>query len=69
MAGERDRTDGTVDELKGKAKEKTGEVMNDDDLEARGKGDQMKGKTEQAVGHAKDAGEKVKEAAKKMMDD
>lgn len=69
MAGERDRTEGTVDELKGKAKEKAGQVMNDDDLEARGKGDQLKGKGEKAVGHVKEAGEKVKEAAKKMMDD
>lgn len=69
MAGEHDRTEGTVDEMKGKAKEKAGDVMNDDDLKARGKGDQLKGKSEKAVGHAKEAGEKIKEAAKKMMDD
>ena len=44
MAGERDRTEGTVDEMKGKVKEKAGDVTNDDDLKARGKGDQLKGK-------------------------
>jgi uncharacterized protein YjbJ (UPF0337 family) len=53
-----DKFDAKADELKGKAKEATGRVTDNRDLEAEGKGDQVKGNLKQAV-------EKVKDAFKK----
>ncbi len=61
MGSDRDRAEGGVDRLKGKAKEAGGEFTGDRDLEAEGKKDQAKGSGKQALGKAKDAGEKVKE--------
>lgn len=46
---------GKTDELKGKAKETVGEITGDEELEAQGKGDQVKGDVKQA-------GEKLKDA-------
>jgi uncharacterized protein YjbJ (UPF0337 family) len=46
-----------TEQLRGKAKEKTGKATNNRDLEKRGRKDRVKG-------HLKDAGEKVKDAAK-----
>jgi uncharacterized protein YjbJ (UPF0337 family) len=51
------KIDGKADELKGKVKETTGHVTDDQDLEAEGKGDEAKGNLKQAV-------EKLKDAAK-----
>lgn len=57
-----DRTENTTEnkteELKGKAKETVGEVTGDEELEAQGKGDQVKS-------NLKQAGEKVKDAFRK----
>jgi uncharacterized protein YjbJ (UPF0337 family) len=47
-----------VTEVKGKAKETTGQATGNESLEAEGKADQMKGDLKQA-------GEKVKDAFKK----
>ncbi|MGZ6807053.1 MAG: CsbD family protein [Mycobacteriaceae bacterium] len=52
-----DKASNKIEELSGKAKEKTGQVTGDHDLEAEGKGDQAKG-------NLKQAGEKVKDAFK-----
>ena len=65
MAGERDRTEGTWDNAKGKVKEATGKAVNDRDLEAEGKRDQVKGGVEKASGKVKDAAEDFKEGIKK----
>jgi uncharacterized protein YjbJ (UPF0337 family) len=50
-----DKFDAKADELKGKAKEATGRVTDDEELEAEGKGDQVKGNLKQAVEKVKDA--------------
>jgi uncharacterized protein YjbJ (UPF0337 family) len=55
--GTDDKIDNQADVLKGKAKEATGRLADDPELEAEGQGDQAKG-------HVKQAGEKVKDAMK-----
>jgi uncharacterized protein YjbJ (UPF0337 family) len=62
MGGKEEQVHGTVDKLKGKAKETAGEVTDDEDLEAEGKADQLKGGAEKAWGKVKDAAEDVKDA-------
>jgi uncharacterized protein YjbJ (UPF0337 family) len=52
-----DKIDNKAEELGGKAKEAAGNVTGDDELKAEGRGDQ-------ASSHVKQAGEKVKDAAK-----
>lgn len=47
--------------LKGKVKESAGRATHDPELEAEGRGDQAKG-------HLKQAGEKVKDAVKDVID-
>ena len=49
-----DKAKNKVEELAGQAKEKTGEVTGNNDLQAEGKADQ-------ASGNLKDAGEKIKD--------
>lgn len=55
--GTDDKIDNKAEVLKGKAKEAAGRAGGDPELEAEGQGDQ-------ARGHVKEAGEKVKDAAK-----
>jgi uncharacterized protein YjbJ (UPF0337 family) len=50
-----DKIEAKTDEVKGKAKETAGQVTDDEELEAEGKGDQMKGNLKQAVEKVKDA--------------
>jgi uncharacterized protein YjbJ (UPF0337 family) len=50
-----DKLDAKADEVKGKVKETTGHVTDDEDLEAEGKGEQVKGNLKQAVEKVKDA--------------
>lgn len=52
-----DKFDAKADEVKGKVKETTGQVTDDQELENEGKGDKAKG-------NLKQAGEKVKDAFK-----
>lgn len=56
-----DKAKNKAEDLGGKAKEAVGEVTGDQDLENKGKGEQMKS-------GVKDAGEKVKDAASKVKD-
>ena len=56
-----DKIDNKAEELKGKAKEAAGKATNDDELTAQGKADQGKSQLKQA-------GEKVKDAAKNVFD-
>ncbi|WP_347108858.1 CsbD family protein [Paenarthrobacter sp. S56] len=57
-----DKMKNAAEDLGGKAKEKTGEATGDRDLQAEGKGDQ-------ASANVKQAGEKVKDAAKDVFGD
>ena len=68
MGGTEDRTEGTWDEMKGKAKEAAGDVTDNESLEREGRGDQVKGKAEQAKGHLKDAADDVREGVKDAAD-
>jgi uncharacterized protein YjbJ (UPF0337 family) len=52
---DKDRIEGSAEQLKGKIKETAGKVMGDKKLESEGKGDQIKGKVQNAVGGLKDA--------------
>ena len=50
-----DKFDAKADEIKGKIKETTGRVTDDEELTAEGRGDQVKGNLKQAVEKVKDA--------------
>jgi uncharacterized protein YjbJ (UPF0337 family) len=50
-----DKVDAKADEVKGKVKETAGHVTHDEDLEAEGKGEQVKGNLKQGVEKVKDA--------------
>ena len=54
--------DGTADKLKGHAKEATGDVTGDKDLQREGKVDRASGSVKGKVG---DAGDKIKDAIRK----
>ncbi len=51
---DKDRTEGSVKELKGKTKEVAGKALGDAKLESEGKADKAAGKIQNAVGGAKD---------------
>ncbi|MFJ1705968.1 CsbD family protein [Kitasatospora sp. NPDC088346] len=58
--GTTDKAANTADKIKGKAKETAGRAVGNERLEAEGRADQVKG-------DAKQAGEKVKDAAKDVL--
>jgi uncharacterized protein YjbJ (UPF0337 family) len=51
---DKDRIEGKVDKAKGFVKEKTGQLVNDPDLEAEGQADRVKGEIKDKFGQAKD---------------
>ena len=59
--GADDKAENWAEDVKGKAKEATGKVTDDERLEAEGRGDQ-------ASSSVKDAGEKLKDAGKDIKD-
>jgi uncharacterized protein YjbJ (UPF0337 family) len=61
VMGTGDKIDNQAEVLKGKVKETAGRVTDEPELEAEGQGDQAKG-------HVKQAGEKVKDAVKNVLD-
>lgn len=67
-SGTGDKAKGKWDQVKGKVKEGAGDATDDESLEAEGKRDQLKGKGKQAWGDVKNAGQRVKEAAKDATD-
>jgi uncharacterized protein YjbJ (UPF0337 family) len=67
-SGTGDKAEGKWDQMKGKVKEGVGDATEDESLEAEGKKDQLKGKGKQAWGEVKNAGQRVKEAAKDATD-
>jgi uncharacterized protein YjbJ (UPF0337 family) len=68
MAGTEERTEGTWDKAKGKAKEGIGDATDNEDLEAEGKKDQAKGGMKKAWGDTKDAAHNASEAVKDAVD-
>jgi len=48
-----DEIEGKLQNLKGKAKEKVGELTNDPDLEAEGQAEEIAGKVQEKVGQVK----------------
>lgn len=52
-SGNRDKTEGNLKDAKGHAKEKIGEVTNDDEKRAEGKADQVEGHAQKAKGEGK----------------
>jgi uncharacterized protein YjbJ (UPF0337 family) len=59
--GTADKINNAIDDMSGKAKEATGKVTGDRDVEKEGRGDQ-------ARGQMKKAGENIKDAAKNIAD-
>lgn len=53
-SGTKDQTEGKFHEVKGKVKEKIGQVINDPDLEAEGKSENVEGKVQKKIGQIKD---------------
>ena len=51
----KDRIQGSAEQLKGKVKETVGKVTGDAKLQGEGKADQIAGKTQNAIGGIKDA--------------
>ncbi|SFK18714.1 CsbD family protein [Methylocapsa palsarum] len=56
---------GTMDKVKGAAKEAAGRMTGDKTLQAEGKADKAAGAARQTVGDIKDAGKKVADAIKR----
>jgi len=52
-SGTKDEVAGELQDLKGKLKEKAGQLVNDPDLEAEGQAEQISGKIQKKVGQVK----------------
>lgn len=50
----RDKTEGALHEAKGKIKETAGEVIDDPELEAEGRGEKIAGKVQRKIGQIKE---------------
>ena len=50
----KDEIKGTLHQVKGKVKEKIGQVIHDPDLEAEGKSENLEGKVQEKIGQIKD---------------
>ncbi len=69
-SGQDDRIEGTIDEIKGRAKSAIGNVTGDDKLKASGEIDQVTGKAKQAVGDLKDkAGHVLEDIGRAIRED
>lgn len=62
---DKDRIEGTIEQVKGKLKETAGKATGDAKLQGEGKADQVRGKIQNAVGGAKDA---AREAVEELED-
>lgn len=58
-----------TDRAKGRVKQAAGEVTDDDDLKAEGKGDELLGKAKGALGDLKDKAEGAMDTVKDKADD
>ncbi len=59
---------GSIDDVKGKAKEALGDLTNDDKLKQEGKVDQATGKVKDAVESVSDKAKDAADAVRKKMD-
>jgi uncharacterized protein YjbJ (UPF0337 family) len=66
-SGDRDRVEGSVEEVKGRAKQAWGDVTGDDRTKAEGMADEIKGRAQQTWGDVKDAAEDLKNDAEREM--
>ena len=57
-SGTKNKTEGKLHEVKGKLKEKVGQVINDSDLEAEGKSENLAGKVQKKIGQIEEVFEK-----------
>jgi uncharacterized protein YjbJ (UPF0337 family) len=57
--GDKDRIEGGIDEIKGRAKSAWGNVTGDDQIKVEGEIEQIKGKARQALGDLKDKAGKI----------
>ncbi|MGD0914050.1 MAG: CsbD family protein [Terracidiphilus sp.] len=64
----KNRVNGTIDEVAGIAKRKTGEIVGNPSLQVKGAAQQVKGKLENAVGKANDAIDKSNRQANSPRD-
>jgi len=62
---DKNRIEGKVKEMKGKAERKIGELTGDKKIEMEGMKDQIKGKVQHAVGKAKDSSRKAASKSKR----
>lgn len=53
--GAENRTEGKVDEMKGRARSAAGDISGDRSQQLKGQGEQLKGKAKQALGDAQDS--------------
>ena len=60
-SGDRDRMEGTVDEMKGRAKQAWGDITDDQRMKGEGMVDEAEGRARQAMGDIKDKIEDVRE--------
>jgi uncharacterized protein YjbJ (UPF0337 family) len=56
-----DRIEGSIDEVKGKAKQAAGDITGDSSTRAEGKADEAKGKAERAAAEVKDRADDLKD--------
>jgi uncharacterized protein YjbJ (UPF0337 family) len=59
----------TIDQAKGRVKQAAGDLTDDDELKAEGKGDEMLGKAKGALNDLRDKAEDAVEAVKDKVDD
>jgi uncharacterized protein YjbJ (UPF0337 family) len=64
-SGDRDRIEGTVEEVKGKGKQAVGDLTDDERLKAEGMLDEAKGRAQQFLGDIKDKVDDIREDAEK----
>lgn len=66
--GTRDRIEGSVDEMGGRAKSAFGDATNDEQMRDEGDMDQLSGNAQQGVGNVKDAAGNIKDKLDSVMD-
>ena len=66
-SGDQDRIEGSVEELKGNAKQAWGDLTGDDQMKAEGMTDEAKGRMQQAWGDLKDKAEDLKDDVAREM--
>lgn len=65
---DKDRVEGKIDDVKGRAKRQVGEWTGDEETQAEGALDQAKGKAQNAWGKVKDAGRDAADNIKRDRD-